>query len=179
MAAEIEELESLRSRAWEIYNADIEHLVEPEHNGKYLVLDVETGHYEIDERLGMASARMRERLRIPKGEQPPAFAFRIGHPATFDRRPRIKGTPIPPGEWPNSLPGRAHAIYDAKIKHLVEPEHNGKYLVMHLATHEYEIDARLARASLRMRERFQIPKGEKPPFFGFRVGYPTTFDARV
>ena len=174
-----EQAESVRSRAWAIYNADIKHLVEPEHNGKYLVLNVETGDYEIDARLGQASVRMRERLRIPKGGQPPTFAFRIGYPTTFDRRPRIKGAPIPPEEWPNSLPGRAHAIYDAKIKHLVEPEHHGKYLVMHMETHEYEIDARLGQATARMLERFQIPKGEKPPFFGFRVGYPTTFDARV
>ena len=174
-----EQLESIRSKAWAIYNADIKHLVEPEHKNKYLVLNVETGDYEIDARLGQASARMQERLDIPKGEQPPTFAFRIGHPATFDRRPRIKGTLIPPEEWPNSLPGRAHAIYDAEIKHLVEPEHNGKYLVMHMETHEYEIDANHAAAALRMRERFPIPKGEMPPFFGFRIGYPTTYDARV
>ncbi len=171
--------ESIREKAWGMYNADLKHLVEPEHKNKYLVLNVETGDYEIDARLGQASARMLERFQIPKGENPPFFAFRIGHPATFDRRPRIKGTPIPPEEWPNSLPGRAHAIYDAEIKHLVEPEHHGKYLVMHMETHEYEIDARLALAGVRMLERFQIPKGENPPFFAFRIGYPTTFDARV
>ena len=171
--------ESIREKAWAMYNADIKHLVEPEHNGKYLALNVETGHYEIDARLGQASARMLERYQIPKGEKPPFFGFRIGYPATFDRRPRIKGTPIAPADWPDSLPGRAHAIYDSEIKHLVEPKHNGKYLVMHMETHEYEIDDRLALAGVRMRERYQIPKGEKPPFFGFRIGYPTTFDARV
>ena len=171
--------ESLRERAWAIYNADLKHLVEPEHKGKYLVLNVETGDYEIDERLGQATATMMERFPLPKGERPPFFGFRIGYPATYDRRPRIKGTPISAEEWPNSLPGRAHAIYDAEIKHLVEPEHHGKYLVMHMETHEYEIDARLGLAIARMMERFQIPKGEKPPFFGFRVGYPTTHDARA
>ena len=170
---------SVRSRAHAIYDADIKQLVEPEHNGKYLVLNMETGDYDIDDNLAMASVRMRERFQIPKGEKPPFFAFRIGHPTTFDRRPRIVGTPIPPEEWPQSLPGRAHAIYDAKIKHLVEPEHNGKYLVLHMETHDYEIDANLAVAGLRMRERFQIPKGEKPPFFGFRIGYQTTHDGRA
>ena len=174
-----EQAESIRSKAWAIYNADIKHLVEPEHKGKYLVLNVETGDYEIDRNLAQAGVRMLERFQIPRGEKPPFFGFRIGYPATFDRRPRIKGTPIPPEEWPNSLPGRAHAIYDAKIKHLVEPEHHGKYLVMHMETHEYEIDVSLAQAGLRMLERFQIPKGEKPPFFGFRIGYPTTYDARA
>ena len=174
-----QDLESVRERAWAIYNSDIKHLVEPEHKNKYLVLNVDTGDYEIDARLGQVSARMLERFQIPRDEKPPFFAFRIGHPATFDRRPRIKGTPISPEEWPNSLPGRAHAIYDAEIKHLVEPEHHGKYLVMHMETHEYEIDTSLAQAILRMLERFQIPKGEKPPFFGFRVGYPTAHDGRA
>ena len=82
-----EELKSLRERAWAIYNADIKHLVEPELNGKYLVLDVETGHYEIDERLGQADAKMLAKRRFPKGATPPWFAFRIGYPTTFNERP--------------------------------------------------------------------------------------------
>ena len=36
----------------------------------------------------------------------------------------------------------------------MEPEHHGKYLVMHMETHEYEIDNSLAQAILRMLERF-------------------------
>ena len=85
MAAKIEKLESLRSRAWEIYNADIKHIVEPDLNGKYLVLNVETGHYEIDGRLGLADFRMLEKRQIPKDKMPPHFAFRIGYPTTYDR----------------------------------------------------------------------------------------------
>ena len=80
-------LESLRERAWAIYEADIKHLVEPELNGKYLVLNVETGHYEIDERLGMADFKMLEKYKFPKGEMPPHFAFRIGYPTTLNERP--------------------------------------------------------------------------------------------
>lgn len=81
------ELKSLREKVWAIYNADIKHLVEPDLNGKYLVLNVETGHYEIDERLGMADFRMLEKYKYPKGELPPHFAFRIGYPATSSERP--------------------------------------------------------------------------------------------
>ncbi len=77
---------SLRERAWAIYNADIKHLVEPEHNGKYLVLNVETGHYEIDEQLVQADLRMLEKYKFPKGVKPPHLSFRIGYPATFDGR---------------------------------------------------------------------------------------------
>ena len=82
-----EEIESRYDEARAIYNADIKHLVEPEHNGKYLVLNVETGHYEIDDRLGLADFRMLEQHQIPKGEMPPHFAFRIGYPTTFNERP--------------------------------------------------------------------------------------------
>lgn len=82
-----EEPKSLRERAWAIYSAEIKHLVEPELNGKYLVLNVETGHYEIDERLGMADFRMLEKYKFSKGVKPPHFAFRIGHPTTLDERP--------------------------------------------------------------------------------------------
>ena len=42
-----EPAESIRGKAWAIYNAEIKRLVEPEHNGKYLVLNVETGYYEL------------------------------------------------------------------------------------------------------------------------------------
>lgn len=82
-----QDLESIQERAWAIYNADIKHLVEPELNGKYLVLNVETGHYGIDERLGQADARMLAKHQIPKGEMPPHLAFRIGYPTTFNERP--------------------------------------------------------------------------------------------
>ena len=87
MATDTEKSGSLRERAWAIYNAEIKHLVEPEQNGKYLALNVETGHYEMDRRLGQATARMLERFKIPKGEKPPFFGFRIGYPATFGERP--------------------------------------------------------------------------------------------
>ena len=76
-----------------------------------------------------------------------------------------------------SVRGKAWAIYDADIKHLVEPEHKGKYLVLNVETGDYEIDANLAQAGVRMLEKHRIPKGEKPPFFSFHIGYPTTYDA--
>ena len=79
--------ESLRKRAWAIYNADIKHLVEPGHKNNYLVLNVETGDYEIDARLGQASARMLERFQIPRDEKPPFFAFRSS--------PRFEGVVSP------------------------------------------------------------------------------------
>jgi len=87
MATDAEKVGSLRERAWAIYDADIKHPVEPEHNGKYLVLNVETGYYEIDERLGQADERILAKYQYAKGTKPPHFAFRIGYPTTFNERP--------------------------------------------------------------------------------------------
>ena len=48
-------------------------------HGRFLVLDVATGDYEIDDRLAEASLRLHQR------RPPPSFAFRIGYPAAFKR----------------------------------------------------------------------------------------------
>ena len=50
-------------------------------HGRFLVLDVATGDYEIDDRLAEASLRMHQRRRAPES----SFAFRIGYPAAFKR----------------------------------------------------------------------------------------------
>ena len=44
-----------------IYQKKIKHLVEPYENGKFIVIDVESGSYEIDEQDVVASSRLRER----------------------------------------------------------------------------------------------------------------------
>ena len=66
-----------------------------------------------------------------------------------------------------SIGPQAHAIYDAKIRHLVEPEHHGKYLTLDVTTGEYEIDADSLAPMFRMIE-------SHPPenLFSFRIGYP-------
>ena len=43
------------------YRKEIRHLVEPQENGKFIVIDVESGYYEIDEQDVVASSRLRER----------------------------------------------------------------------------------------------------------------------
>ena len=66
-----------------------------------------------------------------------------------------------------SISQRAHAIYDAEIRHLVEPKHHGEYLTLDVTTGEYEIDADSLAGNLRMLERHH-PKN----LFTFRIGYP-------
>jgi hypothetical protein len=62
-------------RGQALYEASIRPLVEPQHNGKFLVMDVESGEYEID--ANMLAALDRLRLNRP-GAEP--YVVRVGHP---------------------------------------------------------------------------------------------------
>ena len=62
-----------------IYQEKIRHLVEPGENGKYIVIDVKSGDYEIDEEHIAASARLR--ARRPNAA---TYAGRVGYPTTYD-----------------------------------------------------------------------------------------------
>ncbi len=66
-----------------------------------------------------------------------------------------------------SIGPQARAIYDAEIRHLVEPEHHGEYLTLDVATGEYEIDADDLAANFRMLERHS-----PETLFTLRIGYP-------
>ena len=76
MALNPKKRKGIGPKARVIYDADIRHLVEPEHHGEYLTLDVETGEYEIDSDDLAGSLRMLE-SHSPEN----LFTFRIGYPA--------------------------------------------------------------------------------------------------
>ena len=71
---------SVRSRAHAIYDAELWHL-EAEHKGKFLVLDVGTGGYEMDEEHVQAALRML--ARFPVETERAFFSFRIGYPTAY------------------------------------------------------------------------------------------------
>lgn len=58
-----------------IYERDIRPWAEPEHNGKYLAIDIETGQYEMDADNRAAVDRLYARL---PDAQP--FGMRVGYP---------------------------------------------------------------------------------------------------
>lgn len=62
-----------------IYKEKIKHLVEPAEKGKFIVIDVESGDYEIDEEHIPASARLR--ARRPNAV---TYAGRVGYSAAYD-----------------------------------------------------------------------------------------------
>ncbi len=60
---------------------------------------------------------------------------------------------------------RGQAIYQERIRPLVESEHVGKFVVINVETGEYEMDAQDVVASMRARARFP-----DAPLFTVRVG---------
>lgn len=66
-------------RAETMYRARIQPLVEPRDNGKYLILDIDTGDYEIDQ--DEVAATKRAQQRHPNGT---LVALRVGFPATYN-----------------------------------------------------------------------------------------------
>jgi hypothetical protein len=70
------QLDEIANRAKALYESRIRGEVEVLHGGKYLVIDVESGDYEIDENHLAASDRAH--ARHPDGQ---FFAMRIGYPA--------------------------------------------------------------------------------------------------
>jgi hypothetical protein len=63
---------------------------------------------------------------------------------------------------------RGQALYDQQIRQKVEPEHNGKFLVLDIETGDYEMD-------VDSRVAFDRADSKRPgaPFYFLRVGYPT------
>ena len=63
---------------------------------------------------------------------------------------------------------RGQALYDTSIRPLVEPQHNGKFLVVDVDSTDYEIDANMLAAL----DRLRVRKPAAEPYV-VRVGYPT------
>ena len=61
MATEKYTIEEVCDRGRQIYEERIKHLVESEHTGKFIVIDIESGDFEIGEEELDASARLKKR----------------------------------------------------------------------------------------------------------------------
>ena len=68
--------EEIAVRGRDIYEKRLRQQLEPDNAGKFLVIDVETGDYEIDEDGDAASQRARNKK--PEGVR---YGMRIGHRA--------------------------------------------------------------------------------------------------
>ena len=54
-------IDEVCDRGEKIYEERIKPLVEPQENGKFIVIDIESGDYELDDEMLVASDRLRER----------------------------------------------------------------------------------------------------------------------
>jgi len=70
--------EEIASLGTAIYEREIRHLVEPHDTGKFVVIDVYSGDYEIDERDGTATGRL---LKRRPGAM--TWAVRVGYSAAY------------------------------------------------------------------------------------------------
>jgi hypothetical protein len=70
--------EEIAEIAEEIYQRDIRPKVMPQHKGKFLALEINTGEYEIDEDDLAASERLR--ARVPNGEH---LGLRVGYTTAY------------------------------------------------------------------------------------------------
>jgi hypothetical protein len=70
--------EQIVQRGKEIYERQIRPLVEPVHKGKFPVIDVKTGGYEMDADAVAAAKRAKARFPIA-----PRFTMRVGYPAAY------------------------------------------------------------------------------------------------
>jgi hypothetical protein len=82
---------------------------------------------------------------------------------------RERSDPMPhPRYTSDEIVEQGQTLYDQQIREKVEPQHNGKFLVLDIETGEYEVD-RDSRAA------FDRADAKRPgaPFYILRVGYPT------
>lgn len=64
---------------------------------------------------------------------------------------------------------RGRAIYEERIRTQVEPEHNGKFVVIDIETGEYELDADDVAAMKRAAQKHPAES-----LYGMRVGHRTS-----
>lgn len=69
-----------------------------------------------------------------------------------------------------AIAARGEEVYDLEIKKAVEDQHEGKFLILDVASHDYEIDWDDMAAQERLEQR--QPHGI---FYGLRIGSPTTY----
>ena len=77
--------EEIERRGQELYEQSLRARVEPGNEGKIIVIDIETGDYEIDDTMLAASRRA-----LAKHPEAALWALRIGHDAVYSFGPDLE-----------------------------------------------------------------------------------------
>ena len=164
--------------AWEIYETELREKLESEHHGKLVFIDIKSHDYEIEDEHSGAWVHLTDR-------HPDAvcYAYRIGYPIWWTREV-LPGDDLLADAEANPLPKpspeevaqrklraeQAQVMYQ-KIRAQLPPSDKGKFLVLDLATGDYEIDKESIRAEVHLRDRQPNAKY----VFEFRIGYQLKF----
>ena len=79
MVARPQNMDALAAEAWELYDARLRTKLEPQENGKFLILNLDTGEYELDADDLTASQRAKARFGNAR-----LIALRVGDFAAYD-----------------------------------------------------------------------------------------------
>ena len=107
--------------------------VEPHHNGKFWVVDIETGNYEIDDKDFIAASRLRA-----KHSNPVIYCTRIGCSTANPLGFRLSVLTDYDSE---TVVTRGKTIYK-RLQNEIELHHKGKFLAIDIKTEDYEINDR-------------------------------------
>ena len=105
--------------------------VEPQYNGKFWVVDIDTGDYEIDDQDFVAAARLRA-----KHPDAVIYCVRIGCRTASQLGFRLS---VLTDYTSEDIVTRGKTIYQ-QLRNEVEPQYNGKFLAIDVKTEDYEID---------------------------------------
>ena len=158
-------IRNVGARARALYKSEIQDRVEPKHKGRFITIEPDSGDYEIHDELSGALEAMRTK-------RPDALThtIRIGYKAAITgARDVANYTPIEPASPKPAHLGdfweRSQALYDSEIRHLVEPQHSGRFMALDPETGDCAIHDEIVGAVAELDKR--LPGF---PFYVLRIG---------
>ena len=131
-----------------IYDEKLKDALEPEFNGKAVVIDLESGDYEFD--LFSSKALFRLIDRKPKAD---CWTLLIGPPAPHEIDALFPPDSTPDHLMPKNVGDIAQAIYDQLIKDKLAPDCAGKFITIDIQSGDYEIGDDNWETFTRLRDR--------------------------
>jgi len=158
-AAKIEETrEQFGERAVAVYERQVKPKLKPEDDGKFVVIDANTGEFEVDEDSVAAADRLEARL--PNAEM---WLERAGYPTACEH--------IGVRLADDKVEFESREVFERVVKPKLKPEHHGKFVAFDAKTGEHEIDDEELVAIDRLKAR--LPTAD---VWLERAGYPAPYE---
>ena len=131
-----------------VYDENLKAALEPQFNGKAVVIDLESGDYEVDMHSSKALFRLTERR--PEAD---CWTLLIGPPAPHEIDALFPPDSTPDHLMPKNVGDIAQAIYDQLIKDKLAPDCAGKFISIDIQSGDYEIGDDDWETAARLRDR--------------------------